>query len=105
MLRIGRLNVSGQTFCQTRHGQKSFYKVMASDTTRSYQNDMKPSNHVVGNDPTGFMPKKGNGGSNVGYLDGHVEWRPQAQLGQGPALDGNPANRGRRQWSVVRFYF
>ena len=101
---------AGQTLFQTRHGQKSFYKVMASDTTRSYQNDMKPSNHVVGNDPTGFMPKFGKGGSNVGYTDGHVEWRTQRDLGQGPALDGNAANKGRRQFytnagSIVRFYF
>jgi prepilin-type N-terminal cleavage/methylation domain-containing protein/prepilin-type processing-associated H-X9-DG protein len=63
-------------------GQKVFYQVLVTDTTRSYQTNLNPSNHVYGYDTSGTMPK-GKGGSNVGYLDGHVEWRAQDELGQG----------------------
>jgi prepilin-type N-terminal cleavage/methylation domain-containing protein/prepilin-type processing-associated H-X9-DG protein len=86
-------------------GQKTFYPVIASDLTRSYNNDLAPSNHVRGNDPTGYMPR-GNGGSNVGYIDGHVEWRSQnGQIGQD--VKGSTTNTGRRQMYIPgsRYYF
>ena len=58
----------------TKVGQRSFYPVLVADIVRSYQNVLAPSNHVVGSDPTGYMPT-GKGGANVGFIDGHVEWR------------------------------
>jgi prepilin-type processing-associated H-X9-DG protein/prepilin-type N-terminal cleavage/methylation domain-containing protein len=76
-------------------GQKAFYPVLVTDLTRSYQNSFGApiavvpegstarSNHIdaTASDSTGYMPR-GKGGSNVGYLDGHVEWRAQNELGQ-----------------------
>ena len=85
-------------------GQKSFYNVLVADMTRSRNNDLTPSNHVIGNDPTGYMPN-GKGGGNTGFGDGHVEWRPQKQMGQRPvAVNGN--QEGRRQFHKGnRYYF
>jgi prepilin-type processing-associated H-X9-DG protein/prepilin-type N-terminal cleavage/methylation domain-containing protein len=85
-----------------RMGQKSFYKVLVADTTRSYANELNPSNHVIGRDPTGFMPP-GKGGANIGFIDGHVEWKAQGELGQ-----TDPNNRGKREFYVAgpsRYYF
>jgi len=72
-------------------GQKAFYEVLVTDLTRSYKNnfgapDAKQarSNHIDGSASdagTGIMPK-GKGGGNVGYIDGHVEWRQQNEMGQ-----------------------
>jgi prepilin-type N-terminal cleavage/methylation domain-containing protein/prepilin-type processing-associated H-X9-DG protein len=92
----------GQSIIPTKLGRKSFYPVLAADLTRSKGNDLAPSNHVVGNDPTGYMPP-GKGGANVGFIDGHVEWKPQQELGQ----RGTPTQpSGRRQFSSdIRFYF
>lgn len=64
----------------------AFYQVLVTDLTRSIGNNLTSgggSNHVVANDsnPTGYMPN-GSGGANVGYMDGHVEWHPQSQMGQ-----------------------
>jgi prepilin-type N-terminal cleavage/methylation domain-containing protein/prepilin-type processing-associated H-X9-DG protein len=85
----------------TKVGQKSFYPVLVADIVRSYQNVLAPSNHCVGSDPTGFMPQ-GKGGANVGYIDGHVEWHAQNDLGQ-----TDPAYKGKRQMYLgsSRYYF
>jgi len=70
-----------------KHGQKSYYQVLVADMTRSFQNELNPSNHCIGKDdgtqgrPAGFMPK-GKGGANIGYIDGHVDWKPQDAMGQ-----------------------
>jgi prepilin-type processing-associated H-X9-DG protein len=87
-------------------GQKDvFYPVLVSDTVRSYQNNLAPSNHVVGNDSTGYIPP-GKGGANTGFIDGHVEWRNQKQLGQKPTAT---QPEGRRQFyfnsGPTRYYF
>lgn len=81
-------------------GQTSFYPVLVADIVRSYNNELAPSNHIVGTDPTGFMPK-GKGGANVGYIDGHVDWRAQDEIGQ------KQPNLGRRQMYLggSRYYF
>ncbi len=85
----------------TKLGQRSFYPVLVADIVRSYQNELNPSNHVNGQDPTGFMPQ-GKGGANVGYIDGHVEWRAQNDLGQ-----TDPTYKGKRQMYLgsSRYYF
>ena len=68
-------------------GQKAFYKVLVADTTRSYGNELNPSNHVIGKDDgtwgaaAGYMPP-GKGGGNTGFIDGHVEWKAQSAMGQ-----------------------
>jgi prepilin-type N-terminal cleavage/methylation domain-containing protein/prepilin-type processing-associated H-X9-DG protein len=91
-----------------KHGQKSFYQVLAADTTRSYQNELNPSNHVIGKDDgtmgaaAGYMPP-GKGGANVGYIDGHVDWKPQGDLGQ-----SDTTHHGQRQMYIggpTRYYF
>ena len=85
-------------------GQKAFYEVLVADLTRSYGNDFGApddngarSNHIStsANDSTGFMPK-GKGGANVGYIDGHVEWHSQNDMGQ-----TSPDSRGKRQFYFV----
>jgi prepilin-type N-terminal cleavage/methylation domain-containing protein/prepilin-type processing-associated H-X9-DG protein len=80
---------------------KAFYEVMVADTSRSYQNELAPSNHMRGQDPTGYLPR-GNGGGNIGYIDGHVEWKPQNSMGQ-------ERTGGRRNFygasDTVRYYF
>jgi prepilin-type N-terminal cleavage/methylation domain-containing protein len=67
-------------------GQRTFYKVIASDITRALNGNYaiagSTSNHVAGTEsPTDFMPR-GKGGGHLGHLDGHVDWRYQDQLGQ-----------------------
>jgi len=85
----------------TKLGQRSFYPVLVADIVRSYQNELNPSNHVNGQDPTGYIPP-GKGGANIGYIDGHVEWKSQPDLGQ-----TDSANKGRRQMYLgsSRYYF
>jgi prepilin-type processing-associated H-X9-DG protein/prepilin-type N-terminal cleavage/methylation domain-containing protein len=89
-------------------GQRAFYEVLVTDVTRSHADNLNPSNHVVGSDgsPKGFMPK-GKGGANIGFLDGHVEWRHQNELGQQNPL--NAADKGRcqfeRKGGSPRWYF
>ena len=94
-------------------GQRSFYQVLVTDLTRTYGNsfgapDAKNtrSNHITAeaSDSTGFMPT-GKGGANVGYIDGHVEWRSQNDLGQ-----TGTGNEHRRQMylqtgNVNRYYW
>jgi prepilin-type N-terminal cleavage/methylation domain-containing protein/prepilin-type processing-associated H-X9-DG protein len=96
----------GQTIAPIKLGQKSFYPVLVADLTRSKSNELAPSNHVLGNDPTGYMPA-GKGGGNVGYIDGHVEWKQQQDLGQKMDPSIGNTQSGRRQFSSsdTRFYF
>jgi prepilin-type N-terminal cleavage/methylation domain-containing protein/prepilin-type processing-associated H-X9-DG protein len=92
----------GQSIAPTKLGRKAFYPVLVADLTRSKDNNLAPSNHVVGEDPTGYMPP-GKGGANTGYIDGHVEWHNQQDLGQ-RATPTQAA--GRRQFAAdIRFYF
>jgi len=83
-------------------GQRAFYQVLAADTTRSYANELNPSNHVYGKDSTGYLPQDGKGGANTGFIDGHVEWKAQQELGQ-------KDSKGRRNFylsgSDARYYF
>jgi prepilin-type processing-associated H-X9-DG protein len=83
------------------NGYKPFYQVMVADTCRSYQNQLAPSNHLHGDDSTGYLPR-GTGGANIGFLDSHVEWKPQNSLGQ-------ESTGGRRNFygtsDTVRYYF
>ena len=70
-----------------RQGQRPHYRVIAADLTRSLNSSFQflgsTSNHVFGNEsPVNFM-SRGKGGANVGFMDGHVEWRAQDDLGQG----------------------
>jgi len=84
-------------------GKKAFYTALVADTTRSWTNVLNPSNHVSGTDPTGYLPKSNRGGANVGYMDGHVDWKQQGELGQ-------KDSGGRRQFyyspgGTTRYYF
>jgi prepilin-type N-terminal cleavage/methylation domain-containing protein/prepilin-type processing-associated H-X9-DG protein len=97
---------AGQKIVPSKVGQKGvFYPVLVADTGRSYQNNLKPSNHIRGQDATGYIPP-GNGGGNAAYIDGHVEWKGQKQLGQKPAAH-NSFQEGRRQfyYTTSRYYF
>lgn len=68
-----------------RLGDRPFYKVLVTDCTRSFSNQLSNnwgSNHLSGgSDPAGYLPK-GRGGVNVGFIDGHVEWKHQDEMGQ-----------------------
>jgi prepilin-type N-terminal cleavage/methylation domain-containing protein/prepilin-type processing-associated H-X9-DG protein len=87
---------------------KAFYNILVADMARSYSDQLNPSNHLRGTDPTGVLPPGNSGGANVGYVDGHVDWRGQASMGQ------EGVNAGKRQLegtgkaknaSGVRYYF
>jgi prepilin-type N-terminal cleavage/methylation domain-containing protein/prepilin-type processing-associated H-X9-DG protein len=90
----------------SRLGQKDvMYPVLVSDTTRTFSNSLTPSNHVFGAETTGYIPN-GKGGSNTGFLDGHVEWKSQKDLGQRAVPPSTEA--GRRQFAhstSTRYYF
>ena len=74
----------GEQLFVARQGQHAFYPVLVTDTTRSFQNVLNPSNHMNGDDSTGYCPNSSDGtqGSNVGYVDGHVDWKKQSDIGQ-----------------------
>jgi prepilin-type N-terminal cleavage/methylation domain-containing protein/prepilin-type processing-associated H-X9-DG protein len=90
-------------------GQKTYYKEMITDLTRSLNNQINTnggSNHLKGvTDPTGYLPT-GKGGTNLGYTDGHVEWVDQKSMGQ-----RTPSQAHRRQMydpngsQPVRYYW
>jgi prepilin-type N-terminal cleavage/methylation domain-containing protein/prepilin-type processing-associated H-X9-DG protein len=79
---------------------RAFYQVLVTDTSRSFgsgtSNTLFSSNHLVGNtnDQPGYLPRGYQGGCNVGYTDGHVDWHSQSQMGQPPTGQTQP---GRRQ--------
>ena len=87
----------------------AFYDVIAADLTRSYNNSfarsdgLKGANHIEGEDPGGIMPG-GNGGGNIGFIDGHVEWRSQNNMGQRSDFAASP---GQRQFFIgsTRIYW
>ena len=61
--------------------------MLVSDLTRSWHENFganEGANHIKGSeaDRIGFVPERGNYGANVGFTDGHVEWRGLGQLGQ-----------------------
>ncbi len=66
-----------------RLGDRPYYDVLWTDLTRSVAGMMNArggSNHVIGvENPLGVIPR-GNGGANIGYRDGHVEWKNQRAL-------------------------
>lgn len=70
--------------------QDCFYPYLVVDLTRSDTGGNlsggSGSNHIHGGVVSnGYMPA-GTGGTNAGFLDGHVEWRPQDLMGQqGPS--------------------
>ena len=102
-----------------RQGQRPHYRVIGADYTRAAGTSagpftfsanfgggvFLPANHVAGEEaPTDFMPR-GKGGANVGYMDGHVDWVPQNELGQDHGV-----NRGRRIYvqgagTFYKYYF
>jgi prepilin-type N-terminal cleavage/methylation domain-containing protein/prepilin-type processing-associated H-X9-DG protein len=93
-------------------GQKSFYPVLVTDLTRSYNNSFGApddkqarSNHIDGtaSDSTGYMPR-GKGGANVGYIDGHVEWHQQNEMGQ-RETPTQPAGRRQFYYGSNRWYW
>jgi prepilin-type N-terminal cleavage/methylation domain-containing protein/prepilin-type processing-associated H-X9-DG protein len=96
---------AGVNLFPSKMGRRSHYKVLAMDTHRSLDGvfikdaNFSGSNHIVGRDDApgrvGYMPK-GKGGSNVGYIDGHVEWVPQDEMGQ-----KQTTNKGQRQFGTV----
>jgi prepilin-type N-terminal cleavage/methylation domain-containing protein/prepilin-type processing-associated H-X9-DG protein len=109
---------AGSLVVAHRVTDKPFYRVLVADSTRSYQNlvgsigggtvlGSVQSNHVTNaSDPTGYLPR-GKGGSNAGYLDGHVEWHAQNEMGQVPV---SPTDKpGRRQMYdttyITRYYW
>ena len=78
-----------------RMGRKAFYPILVIDLTRSRDFILSAtggSNHMHGgSDASGVMPH-GLGGCNVGFVDGHVDWHPQNEMGQ-----TYPLYRGKRQ--------
>jgi prepilin-type N-terminal cleavage/methylation domain-containing protein/prepilin-type processing-associated H-X9-DG protein len=70
--------------------QDAFYPILVADLTQSDPNGLMSlntgSNHIRGGLVSGGYMPAGNGGGNVGYTDGHVEWHQQNQMGQtGPS--------------------
>jgi prepilin-type N-terminal cleavage/methylation domain-containing protein/prepilin-type processing-associated H-X9-DG protein len=101
-----------QIVIPSKVGQKAFYPVLVTDLTRSYNNNFGSpdekqarSNHIDGlaNDSTGYMPR-GKGGANVGYIDGHVDWHQQNEMGQTPTPT-QPAGRRQFYWTSNRWYW
>lgn len=96
---------AGVNLFPSKLGRRSFYQVLALDTHRTVSGvfikdaNFSGSNHVIGRDDVpgrvGYMPK-GKGGTNVGFLDGHVEWVPQNAMGQ-----KLPATKGYRQFGSI----
>jgi prepilin-type N-terminal cleavage/methylation domain-containing protein/prepilin-type processing-associated H-X9-DG protein len=95
-------------------GQRSFYQVLVTDLTRSYANSFGApdeknarSNHITGDVTdagTGLMPT-GKGGSNVGFIDGHVEWRAQNDLGQTGAGNQHKRQMYLQTGNTNRYYW
>lgn len=86
------------------------YGVMVSDLTRVYNNSfhrdgLKASNHIEKDEPlVGGRIPGGDGGTNNTYIDGHTEWVPQDEMGQGQI---ESRYQGLPQLSVqgVRYWF
>jgi prepilin-type processing-associated H-X9-DG protein len=95
-------------------GQRSFYQVLVTDLTRSYSNSFGApddknarANHItaeLSDAGTGKMPS-GKGGANVGFIDGHVEWRAQNDLGQSGVGNEHKRQMYLNTGSVNRYYW
>jgi prepilin-type N-terminal cleavage/methylation domain-containing protein/prepilin-type processing-associated H-X9-DG protein len=95
-------------------GQRSFYQVLLTDLTRSYSNSFGApddknarANHItaeLSDAGTGKMPS-GKGGANVGFIDGHVEWRAQNDLGQSGVGNEHKRQMYLNTGSVNRYYW
>ena len=84
---------------------KAYYDILVTDMARSYQNVLAPSNHLIGDDSTGYLPPESKGGgSNVGFIDGHVEWKGYSDLGQKPSAT-TPGSRRQFYLGSNRYYF
>jgi prepilin-type N-terminal cleavage/methylation domain-containing protein/prepilin-type processing-associated H-X9-DG protein len=87
-------------------GDKPFYKVIAADISRVNDNTFfigqgaTTCNHIAGMSATSIqtMPK-GKGGTNVAYIDGHVDWVAQNEMGQ----KSPDQNKGLRQFYIGNF--
>ena len=101
----GRAFAGQPTFSQ-KMGDSPQYQVMWCDRTKSYPSadnlvsSLSRSNHVKGDEifsgTVQTISPGATGGMNVGYCDGHVEWRPAATISApGKVLmyheSGNPA--------------
>jgi len=102
-------SVPNPTFPQ-RMGDRPVYRVMWSDLIGSLNQvgsdtsgEMAAgSNHIIGVDVSinGYyhVPATGNGGANVGYSDGHVDWLTQSQLSNAPTTLYYGRNNGGNTW-------
>ena len=82
---------------------QAFYDEIASDLVRTFNGSFDSgktatnaaSTFISGDVTTpNFMPD-GSGGANIGFIDGHVSWRNQNDLGQSSA-----GNEGRRHLGI-----
>ena len=76
-----------KTFHETLEDQ-AYYDAIASDLTYSWNNVIdsadgrRRANHLNVSAPNGQQLPNDPGGSNVGFIDGHVQWRKAHELGQ-----------------------
>lgn len=82
----------------------AFYDEVVSDLTYSFNGTFTNTNgdranHIDDATSNGTSMPSGNGGGNVGFIDGHVEWRKQNEMGQ-------EGSGGLRQFGVnTKYYF
>ena len=77
------MKLSNQPWTASQLTDSPYYDVIWSDNCRSDNGQFgsaEGANHVFGNEPTPAVMPNGNGGTNVGYLDGHVEWIAQNSM-------------------------
>lgn len=111
--------VDGTLTFPVRQGQKPHYKILATDYVRAASisltapgdflallgENFSPANHLFGKEsPANFIPK-GKGGANVGYMDGHVDWVPQSDLGQAGTTNKNKRRYVQGSSTFLRYYF
>jgi len=74
----------------------AYYDVLWTDLTRDYNGTLSAtsgSNHVAGTETSPAILPPGNGGTNVSYSDGHVEWIVQQNIMR------------RAWWTSYRYYW
>ncbi len=86
------------------------YDVMVADLTRVHANSfhrdpLRASNHIKGDPPLdrGSIPA-GEGGTNNTYIDGHTEWVPQNEMGQGQ-IESRYQGLPQLNVNTVRYWF
>lgn len=97
----------GQLAFPLRLEDQPFYDVAVGDIANSWNGDFDSapsgewSNHIDGLEEVAGYANSGPGGANIGYIDGHTEWRPERELGQ------DEPDKGRRQyrWGSGSIYF